>query len=169
MYQIKYFLKAGEHSFVLTNPFKSEKDSYAYQYIEMGKELKKATKKYADKNNCEEKPIVYSICEWGLNKPWLWGRQAGNLWRTTPDIKPIWASVLGIYEFNVRLNKYASSGSFNDPDMLEVGNGKLTYDENISHFTLWCMMNAPLILGNDIRSMPDSVLEIVTKKELVRN
>nr|MCR4563312.1 hypothetical protein [Clostridiales bacterium] len=176
MFQVKLDLKAGEHSFVLQNPFKSEKDSYARQYINMGNELKIATKKYAEKNNCAEKPIVYSICEWGFNKPWLWGKQAGNLWRTTPDIKPFWASVLGIYEFNVRLAKYAGVGNYNDPDMLEVGNGKLTYDENISHFSLWCMMNAPLILGNDIRKfiLPDgtvdkdnNILKIVTNKNLI--
>ena len=62
------------------------------------------------------------------------GAEAGNLWRTTPDIKPIWPSVLAIYEANVRLYKYASVGAWNDPDMLEVGNGKLTYEENKSHF-----------------------------------
>ena len=176
MYQIKISLTKGIHSFLFNNPFKSEKDSYARQYINMGIELKNATKNYAEKNNCEEKPIVYSICEWGLNKPWLWGKQAGNLWRTTPDIKPLWASVVGIYEFNVRLNNYAGVGTYNDPDMLEVGNGKLTYDENISHFSLWCMMASPLILGNDLRKfiLPDgtvdknnTILKIVTNKNLI--
>ena len=119
---------------------------------------------------------MYSICEWGRNKPWRWGAQAGNLWRTTPDIKPIWASVIGIYEVNVRLYKYSGPGAWNDPDMLEVGNGKLTYEENKSHFTLWCMMAAPLILGNDIRKLikPDGTadennktLQIVTNKDLI--
>ena len=98
-----------------------------------------------------EKPIVYSICEWGWNKPYQWGREAGNLWRTTPDIQANWVSMLGIYERNVRLYAHAGPGGWNDPDMLEVGNGSLTFEENKSHFTLWCMMAAPLILGNDIR------------------
>jgi len=176
MYQLKLNLKEGKHSFYFKNPFKSEKDSYARQYINMGKELKNATLRFAEKNNCEEKPIVYSICEWGLNKPWLWGKQAGNLWRTTPDIKPYWSSVVAIYEFNVRLNKYSGVGNYNDPDMLEVGNGKLTLDENKSHFTLWCMMNAPLILGNDVRKfilsdgnvdINNNTLNIVTNKNLI--
>jgi hypothetical protein len=79
------------------------------------------------------------------------GKQAGNLWRTTPDIKAFWASVLGIYRINVLLHKHAGPGGWNDPDMLEVGNGNLTFEENKSHFTLWCMMAAPLILGNDVR------------------
>ena len=113
--------------------------------------MKRATREYAVKNGCEEKPIVFSICEWGRNLPWNWGAHAGNLWRTTPDIMPKWASILGIYEFNVLLYKHSGAGSWNDPDMLEVGNGNLTFEENKSHFTLWCMMAAPLILGNDIR------------------
>lgn len=176
MYQLKLNLKKGSHSLYFENPFKSKKDTYAQQYINMGQELKRATRLYAEKNNCEEKPIVYSICEWGLNKPWKWGKQAGNLWRTTPDIKPYWASVVGIYEFNVKLNKYSGVGAYNDPDMLEVGNGNLTKDENISHFTLWCMMNAPLILGNDLRKfiLPDetvdknnTTLKIVTNNNLI--
>ena len=151
-------------------------DSAATQYKNMGKELKRATKLYAEKHNVPEKPIVYSICEWGTNQPWKWGAEAGNLWRTTPDIKPIWPSVLAIYEANVRLYKYASVGAWNDPDMLEVGNGKLTYEENKSHFSLWCMMASPLILGNDIRTFINSdgkvdesnkVLSILKNKELI--
>jgi hypothetical protein len=176
MYQLKLRLFKGSHTFYFENPFKSEKDTYAVQYMNMGKELKRATKKYATENNCKEKPIVYSICEWGFNKPWKWGRYSGNLWRTTPDIKPYWASVVGIYEVNVRLNKYSGIGTYNDPDMLEVGNGNLTKDENISHFTLWCMMNAPLILGNDLRKFiladgsvdsNNTTLNIVTNKNLI--
>ena len=146
------------------------------QYANMGRELKRATKKYAEEKGTEEKPIVFSICEWGLNQPWKWGRQAGNLWRTTPDIKPIWVSVLGIYEATVRLQKYSAKGGWNDPDMLEVGNGDLTHEENKSHFSLWCMMNAPLILGNDIREFikedgtvdtENKVYQILTNKAMI--
>ncbi|MBR3819884.1 MAG: alpha-galactosidase [Clostridia bacterium] len=150
-HQIKIKLSEGENNVKLYNSVASRRDSAAVQYSVMGKELKRATKEYAEKNGCEEKPIVFSICEWGRNFPWQWGSKAGNLWRTTPDILPKWFSVLGIYEFNVMLYKYSGIGSWNDPDMLEVGNGNLTYEENKSHFTLWCMMAAPLILGNDVR------------------
>lgn len=169
-------LKKGENRVIFKNPIASKMDSAAYQYIKMGNALKQASKKYAEENGTEEKPIVYSICEWGRNKPYKWGAQAGNLWRTTLDIKPFWASVLGIYEHNVKLNDYACVGGWNDPDMLEVGNGKLTIDENKAHFTLWCMMAAPLILGNDIRKFlkPDGepdfgnkVLQIITNKDLI--
>ncbi len=174
--QIKVNLKAGTNKIFITNPVGSPMDSAAMQYEKMGRELMRATKKFAEENNCEEKKILYSICEWGQNQPWKWGGKAGNIWRTTPDIQPNWASVVGIYEVNVRLSKYAQPGAFNDPDMLEVGNGKLTVDENKSHFTLWAMMAAPLILGNDIRDFikPDGtvdddnkILEILTNKDVI--
>lgn len=176
MMQFKAKLDKGNTTVRLENPFGSDMDTYATQYINMGKELKRATENYAKANNTSEKPIVYSICEWGLNKPWQWGKQAGNLWRTTPDIKPVWASVLGIYEVNVRLYKHSCVGGYNDPDMLEVGNGKLSMDENIAHFSLWCMMASPLVLGNDLRKFLNSdgtvdtnnkVLEIVTNKDAI--
>lgn len=150
-HQLIIKLKQGVNKIKLFNSVASKADSAAVQYANMGKELQRATREYAEKNGCEEKPIVFSICEWGRNFSWLWGSSAGNLWRTTLDIRPVWSSILGIYEFNVLLQKYSDIGSWNDPDMLEVGNGKLTYEENKSHFTLWCMMAAPLILGNDIR------------------
>lgn len=174
--QIKINLKAGVNTISITNPVGSPMDSAAMQYEKMGKELQRATKKYAEENNCPEKKILYSICEWGWNQPWKWGGKAGNIWRTTPDIQPNWTSVVGIYEFNVRLNKYAQPGAFNDPDMLEVGNGKLTYEENKSHFTLWAMMAAPLILGNDLRAFVNAdgtvdkdnkVLQILTNKDVI--
>ncbi len=150
-HQIGVMLKEGKNTIEFSNPVASRQLSSAMQYRGMGKELMRATREYAEKTGKPEKKICYSICEWGLNFPWKWGRYAGNLWRTTPDIKAFWASVLAIYEFNVRLAKYASKGHWNDPDMLEVGNGSLTAEENKSHFTLWCMMASPLILGNDVR------------------
>ena len=174
--QIMINLKAGVNTISITNPVASPMDSAARQYEKMGQELARATKKYAEENNCEEKKILYSICEWGWNQPWKWGGKAGNIWRTTGDIQPHWASVVGIYEVNVRLDKYARPGAFNDPDMLEVGNGKLTFDENKSHFTLWAMMAAPLILGNDVRDFikedgtvdkDNKILQILTNKDII--
>ncbi|MBQ4207251.1 MAG: alpha-galactosidase [Clostridia bacterium] len=169
-------LQQGVNTLVFDNPVGSRFDSAAVQYKLMGRELKRATKEYAEKNGVPEKPIVYSICEWGFNRPWKWGAEAGNLWRTTGDIKPTWVSILALYEWTVRLWKHAGKGGWNDPDMLEVGNGKLTHDENRSHFSLWCMMNAPLILGNDVRAFvkedgsvdaDNKILQILTNKDMI--
>ena len=169
-------LDEGMNIIELINPVGSRADSAAIQYKLMGRELKRATKKYAEENGTEEKPIVYSICEWGFNFPWKWGAEAGNLWRTTPDIGASWGSFLGIYERNIPLAKYACPGAWNDPDMLEVGNGNLTIDENIAHFSLWCMMCAPLILGNDVRKFikadgsvdtDNKIYQILTNKTMI--
>ena len=174
--QIIVKLHKGINSITICNPIGSKEDSASRQYINMGEELKRATKNYAIKNNCVEKPILYSICEWGKNKPYKWGRRAGNIWRTTCDILPSWPSIVYNYEKTVKLAKYAGQGGFNDPDMLEVGNGKLSYEENKAHFTLWAMMSAPLILGNDVRTFlnedgtpnnDNKILKILTKKEII--
>lgn len=174
--QLTVELKKGENTIKFFNPFASRMDAAACQYIRMGQELKKATKEFAERNGTEEKPICYSICEWGFNRPWNWGKEAGNLWRTTIDIAANWPSIVSIYEQNVRHAKHAGPGGWNDPDMLEVGNGNLSMDENKAHFTLWCMMAAPLILGNDIRRFideegnaksEDPILKILTNKELI--
>lgn len=174
--QVRVRLQAGGNTIKIHNPVASRFDSAALQYQNMGVQLKNAVKEYAARTNKPEKPIVYSICEWGLNKPWQWGREAGNLWRTTPDIRAGWVSMLGIYEINARLYRHAGPGGWNDPDMLEVGNGNLTFDENKSHFTLWCMMAAPLILGNDVRTFikadgtvdaENKTLSILTNREVI--
>ncbi|MBQ7542720.1 MAG: alpha-galactosidase [Clostridia bacterium] len=175
-HQLEIVLREGDNTIEFSNPVASRQLSSAIQYREMGKQLQRATREYAEKTGKPEKKICYSICEWGMNFPWRWGRCAGNLWRTTPDIKPFWASVLAIYEFNVRLAKYSGVGHWNDPDMLEVGNGSLTAEENRTHFTLWCMMAAPLILGNDVRlfvkddgtpNTDDPTYKIVTNRALI--
>ena len=166
-FQVIVTLKAGKNTIKLFNPVTSDADSEMYQYLRMGNALKTATARVAKERNQKEKPIVFSICEWGMGKPYNWGAKAGNLWRTTPDIRPWWWWIKLIYEHNVKLYKYASKGHYNDPDMLEVGNGKLTYNQNVSHFSLWCMMNSPLILGNDLRTMSDKVKEIVTNTNLI--
>lgn len=174
--QVVVTLKKGINTLKFYNPVASRMDSAQRQYTNMGRELQRATREFAEKNGTPEKPICYSLCEWGMNQPWKWGAKAGNLWRTTHDIKPFWASMLAIYEMNVRLYKYAQIGAWNDPDMLEVGVGQLNMEENKTHFSLWCMMAAPLILGNDIRKFinPDGtvdednkVLSILKNKELI--
>lgn len=174
--QIIAQLKAGENTIVLQNPIVTKADSSYIQYKRMGEELKRATKLWAEYTGAEEKPITYSICEHGRTDPEKWGAKAGNMWRTTPDILPNWLSIMLIYNHTIDLYKYSKPGSFNDPDMLEVGNGKLSEDENKAHFSLWCMMASPLILGNDIRKFVDGVnapvdgnstLKIVTNKQLI--
>ncbi len=129
--------------------------------------MEKAAARAAKERGEEEKPITFSICEWGLNKPYKWGAKAGNLWRTTPDINPNWKWIVMLYKHTAKLYKYAGVGGWNDPDMLEVGNGKLTYEQNKSHFSVWCMLAAPLILGNDLRTVKQDVLDIVTNKNLI--
>lgn len=121
------------------------------------------------------RPVVFSICEWGYSKPWLWAADVGHLWRTTLDIAPRWdgsrwGNHLGwtnILEKQVGLEKYSGSGHWNDPDMLEVGNKGLTINEARAHFTMWCMLSSPLITGNDLREMSDNIKNILTKKELI--
>ena len=97
-----------------------------------------------------------------------WCREVGGvMWRTTGDIKPTWTRIMQILDEQEGLAPLAGPGAFNDPDMLEVGNGNLTEAENRAHFTLWCVLNAPLILGNDLRNIPEDVLKIVTNKEVI--
>lgn len=148
---------------------KSQPDSY----LLMANALKKAGR-----------PIVFSICEWGTSQPWTWAKGIGHLWRTTYDIRPCWdcgkkvinkngiqiENFLGftkILDLQVGLESYAGPGHWNDPDMLEVGNGGLTYDENQAYFSLWCLLAAPLMMGNDIRKATPEVLEILLNKEVI--
>jgi alpha-galactosidase len=127
------------------------------------------------------RPIVLSICEWGTAKPWLWGKDVGgNLWRTTGDIKDRWAGketwpdgscchygMLDILDQQVGLAQYAGPGHWNDPDMLEVGNGGMTTVEYRAHFSLWAILAAPLIAGNDVRTMSAETRAILTNKEVI--
>ena len=171
--QLTVKMNAGENNITLQNPVVTRADSAYIQYRRMGKALENATASWAMFENTEEKPITYSICEWGTNHPWKWGAKAGNMWRTTHDIMAKWWSIVHIYKRTLPLYEYASPSHINDPDMLEVGNGKLTPEENKSHFTLWCMMAAPLVLGNDIRTLLNEdkksqiILSILKNKELI--
>ena len=111
--------------------------------------------------------IFYSLCEWGNNNPWTWADQVGNSWRTTGDISDNYASMLSIFEQNVWLYPYSGPGGFNDPDMLEVGNGGMTTAEYRSEFSLWAAMDAPLIAGTDLRTMSKADLKIYTNKSVI--
>jgi len=156
-------LQKGNNVVRLFNPIARNSDSAFLQYYHMAGELKKA----AEEREGAFRPIVFSICEWGWNKPYLWGATAGNMWRTTPDIRPNFGWIKLIYGHNVKLYRYAKAGAFNDPDMLEVGNGNLSENQNISHFSLWCMMAAPLVLGNDVRKATQNLLRIVTNRDMI--
>ncbi len=114
------------------------------------------------------RPIVFSICNWGRNQPWTWGPATGNLWRTTGDIQDNWASVLKILDNPSQQHAEAAGpGAWNDPDMLEVGNGKMTDTEYRSHFSLWAIMAAPLIAGNDVRNMSQATKDILMNAEII--
>jgi alpha-galactosidase len=125
------------------------------------------------------RPIVFSLCDWGLSSPWSWASDVGHLWRTTGDIANSWdkgygengkmwgGSVLMNLDMQRNLEKYAGPGHWNDPDMLEVGNGRLTQQEERAHFSLWCMLAAPLIAGNDLRHMTKETLAVLTNEEMI--
>lgn len=130
--------------------------------------------------DASDRPIVFSICEWGKSKPWLWAQGVGNLWRTTGDIQDRWQGkkewkpgdccsygMLDILDLEVGLESFAGAGNWNDPDMLEVGNGGMTTAEYRAHFSLWAILAAPLIAGNDLRDMKPEIREILTHKEVI--
>ncbi|MGH3378421.1 MAG: glycoside hydrolase family 27 protein, partial [Actinoallomurus sp.] len=113
------------------------------------------------------RPILYSICEWGSNQPWNWAPAIGNSWRTTGDISDNWGSMLGNAHQNQQLASYAAPGAWNDPDMLEVGNGGMTDTEYRTHFSLWSEMAAPLLIGSDIRSASTATLTILKNADVI--
>ncbi len=124
-----------------------------------------------------KRPVVLSLCEWGNNKPWLWAKNVGHLWRTTGDITACWDceighgtwkdfGVLRIIDMQNDVRNYAGPGHWNDPDMLEVGNG-MSFNEDRAHFSMWCMLAAPLIAGNDLRKMSKETIDILTNKEVL--
>jgi alpha-galactosidase len=135
-------------------------------YITMSKAIKAAGR-----------PMVFSLCEWGQHLPWRWAKNVGQLWRSTGDIyagfdknlnKGGWTalSVLSILDKQDSIREYAGPGHWNDPDMLEVGNG-MSYSEDKAHFSLWCMLAAPLMAGNDLRKMSAQTTAILTNKDVI--
>ena len=123
--------------------------------------------KWALALHAARRPIVLSICEWGRARPWEWAGQLGHLWRTSWDIQPEWSSVLTILDRQAALHPFAGPDHWNDPDMLEVGNGDLTHEQSRAHLALWAILAAPLMAGNDLRTMSDEVREILTAPEIV--
>jgi alpha-galactosidase len=139
--------------------------------------VRKAEEAYAlmaDALRSTGRDIVFSICEWGKDRPWEWGPKIGNLWRTTTDIRNAWTGrvqfsigVVDIVDLNEPLYAHAGPGRWNDPDMLQVGNGGMTDVEERSHFSLWAIMVAPLMAGNDIANMEARVRDILLNKEVI--
>jgi alpha-galactosidase len=114
------------------------------------------------------RPIVFSLCQYGWDAVWEWApSMGGNLWRTTGDIQPNWDRIYAILSQQAGLAKYAGPGHWNDPDMLEVGNGRLTLAENRSHFSMWAMLAAPLLAGNDLTTMTPEVKTILTNRDVI--
>jgi alpha-galactosidase len=126
-------------------------------YDKMGKALK-----------ATGRPIVYSLCQYGWDQPWEWAPAlGGNSWRTTGDINAHWDRVYALLEEQKGLAKYAGPGHWNDPDMLEVGNGDLNLAENRSHFSMWAMLAAPLLAGNDLPNMKPEITAILTNRDVI--
>lgn len=112
-------------------------------------------------------PMIFSLCEWGLNQVWLWGKQFGQSWRTTFDIAPEWDSITAIINFNSFITQATDFYGRNDLDMLQVGNGALTYDESKTHFTAWALMKSPLFIGTDLTTVTQETLSILKNKEIL--
>ncbi|MET3986885.1 alpha-galactosidase [Streptomyces sp. PvR034] len=113
------------------------------------------------------RPIVFSLCEWGQNQPWNWAADVGHLWRTTGDIGDSWSSMINIAHANQGLAQYAGPGHWNDPDMLEVGNGGMTAVEYRTHFSLWSMMAAPLLIGSDLRKASAETFATLSNADVI--
>jgi alpha-galactosidase len=122
----------------------------------------------ADALRATGRPVVFSLCQYGRQDVWKWGAEAGgNLWRTTGDIGDRWPSMANIGFNQDRLAPYARPGHWNDPDMLEVGNGGMSSEEYRTHLSLWALLAAPLLAGNDLRSMDAETLSILTNAEVI--
>ncbi|HXY20246.1 MAG TPA: glycoside hydrolase family 27 protein [Gemmatimonadales bacterium] len=124
-------------------------------------------RKFHDALVATGRPIVLSLCEWGSNRPWEWAAGIGHLWRTTGDIEDTWASMLANLDASSPHQAVAGPGGWNDPDMLEVGNGGMTDDEYRAHLSLWAIVAAPLIAGNDLRTMSAATRDILTNREVL--
>ncbi|MEI5689006.1 glycoside hydrolase family 27 protein [Sphingomonas kyungheensis] len=150
-------------------------DYLKYDWCSTG--VRNAEEAYAlmsDALRASGRDILFSMCEWGNSRPWLWASKIGNMWRTTGDITDKWTGrygyswgVASIADMNEPLWPYAGPGHWNDPDMLEVGNGGMTDTEYRSHFSLWAIMAAPLIAGNDIVGMTNATRAILLNTDVI--
>ncbi len=160
---------------------KQDADTYAawgYDYLKYDwcgarniytqEELQPVYQKMGDALQASGRPIVYSLCQYGWKDVWKWGPEVGgNLWRTTGDISDSWASMTKIGFSQSDLAPYAAPGHWNDPDMLEVGNGGMTNDEYRTHMSLWSILTAPLLAGNDLQQASPEILAILTNRDVI--
>jgi len=160
---INVTLNEGANAIMLTNPIRGQKEDSIFRYARMGQALKQAAP--------PERPIFFSICEHGRTEPWTWATEFAGSWRISGDIRAKWAGIMNCYESAADLWQYQQPGAYNDPDMLEVGVDGMTYDENLTHFALWCMLSAPLILGMDARKLMDEsnakTLDLIKNPQLI--
>jgi alpha-galactosidase len=127
-----------------------------------------AYRKMGDALKATGRPIVYSLCQYGVDQPWKWGPGLGaNMWRTTDDINDTYGRMIAIGFSQAGLSKYAAPGHWNDPDMLEIGNGHMTEDEYKTHMSLWVLLASPLLAGNDLTRMTDADKNILMNKEAI--
>ena len=120
-----------------------------------------------DALNMSGRPILFSMCEWGVEDPATWAPAVGNSWRTTGDIQDSWQSMLSNLDQNDRWWRAAGPGQWNDPDMLEVGNGGMSYDEYVAHFSLWSLIKSPLLIGCDVTNISSETLGILTNADVI--
>jgi alpha-galactosidase len=136
-----------------------------------GQDVVKSYTRLRDAQHAAGRPIVYSLCSWGVGEPWKWAASVGHLWRTTGDIclpgKANWGNAMKNVEGNEALYEAAGPGHWNDPDMMIAGMDGLSETQNRSFFSLWCMMSAPLMAGNDLRKMTPSTIRILTNLEAI--
>jgi alpha-galactosidase len=140
-----------------------------------GQDTRDAYAKMGQALRASGRPIVFSICEWGNSKPWIWAQGIGHLWRATGDIQDCWdcsrswggMGVVHIIDLMADLHAYSGPGHWNDPDMLEVGNGGLTLVENRTHFSFWALFAAPLMAGNDLQAMKPEIRDILMNREVI--
>lgn len=130
-------------------------------------EVQPRYQKMSDALSKTGRSIFFSLCEWGRENPATWAQKLGNSWRTTKDIRDTWTSMRSRADKNNLWAAYAGPGGWNDPDMLEVGNGGMTKEEYRSHFSLWALMKAPLLIGCDITNMDSDTLEILSNEEVI--
>jgi alpha-galactosidase len=127
-----------------------------------------AYKKMADALNATGRPIIYSLCQYGVAEPWEWGPEIGaSMWRTTNDIYDSYARMIVIGFGQAGLAKYSGPGHWNDPDMLEIGNGRMNPQEYRTHISLWAMLAAPLLAGNDLTRMTPETVALLTNREVI--